>query len=66
MHCPGKQACSAILDICNSANGSEESCQKNYSACLGANNATAPSSSCIEQGEQAYLNNVADNDVSIP
>ncbi|KAH0274145.1 hypothetical protein KCU91_g5473, partial [Aureobasidium melanogenum] len=59
-----KQACSAILDICNSANGSEESCQKNYSACLGANNATAPSSSCIEQGEQAYLNNVADNDAA--
>lgn len=64
MHSSGKQACSAILDVCQSGSGSTESCQKNYSACLGSNNATVPSSSCIVQAEQAYINNVADNDVS--
>ncbi|KAG9956948.1 hypothetical protein KCU61_g9450, partial [Aureobasidium melanogenum] len=59
-----KQACSAILDVCQSGSGSTESCQKNYSACLGSNNATVPSSSCIVQAEQAYINNVADNDAA--
>ncbi|THX40697.1 hypothetical protein D6D10_03294 [Aureobasidium pullulans] len=57
-----KQTCSAILDICNSTgNDNSELCQKKYSACLGSNNATAPSTSCIAQGEQAYLDNAADN-----
>ncbi|THW49428.1 hypothetical protein D6D21_02442 [Aureobasidium pullulans] len=57
-----KQTCSSILDICNSTgNDNSELCQKKYSACLGSNNATAPSTSCIAQGEQAYLDNAADN-----
>lgn len=56
-----KQMCSAVLDLC----GSSQACQQRYNACLGSNNATVPSSSCIAQAEQAYLNNVADNDVSV-
>jgi len=51
-----KQTCSSILDICNSTgNDNSELCQKKYSACLGSNNATAPSTSCIAQGDQYCL-----------
>jgi hypothetical protein len=55
-----KNACSAILDLCQK-DGVNSACQQSYSACLGSNNATAPASSCLAQGEQTYLDNAADN-----
>jgi hypothetical protein len=51
-----KDACGAIKDLCNSTgNDNSELCSSKYSMCLGANNATVPSTSCMAQGEQAYL-----------
>lgn len=57
-----KTACSALTDICNSTeNDNSELCQSKLTQCLGADKATAPSTSCIEVAENAYLNGTADN-----
>ncbi|THY52124.1 hypothetical protein D6C99_04238 [Aureobasidium pullulans] len=57
-----KTACSALTDLCNSTeNDNSELCQSKLTQCLGADKATAPSTSCIEVAENAYLNGTADN-----
>lgn len=59
-----KTACSAVRDLCLSSGGDNaELCSQKYDRCLGVDDVSAPSVSCIKAGEQAYLNGTAENAV---
>lgn len=60
-----KTACSALRDICASgSNDNSQLCSEKYNKCLGADEISTPSVSCIKAAEQAYLNGTAENSVS--
>ncbi|KAI5238382.1 hypothetical protein E4T43_07453 [Aureobasidium subglaciale] len=60
-----KTSCSAIRDICESTgNNNDELCAKKYTACLGADTVSSPSTSCIAQAEEAYTTGSAFNELA--